>query len=575
MSTLSIAAKLGLDVAGYEAGIQKVTQKNSQLNNSFNGVKSGVGSLTSSLGSVVGVSGLIDSQLNGVIDTVSNLTSTIPSSFKKIGSGIKGMGSTITSGLASMFSSFSGFISSITAAVASTGIGAIIIAIAAALAGLVTWLKRTEEGSDALAKAFEVVNAVIATILNKLQMLGSAIVKLFSGDFKGAVEDAKAAITGWGDALRDNIEKGKKVAELKDEYEDFQATYELTMSKLSKKASEYALIMKDETYSLAERKEALKNYQAVQAQIQRLKEKDIQYQIDILKLEQSEKASLTTEDKKQLNDLLAQKVNIQTEYNNAVKETLKLQNSLNDQEKELTTGAILKVDERAWEDTREFIKKATKIEPTETDPFEGLAESAEPLILTLEKVTTMWGAMKDGIKSVINELTPTFETLRNSTIKAFGAVTQTLAAGANSFKEYGKAIKATIKQVVSSLIGEAVMTMVAAQLKKYAWLNPAIALGIATAAGGLVSTSLNAFASSVLKFNSGGIVPYNYYMGDMIPARVNSGEMILTTTQQRNLFSMLNGGRINNQFSGEVRFEIEGDKLVGVLNNYSKIQKRL
>ncbi len=575
MSTLSIAAKLGLDIAGYEAGIQKVTSKNSQLEKSFDGVKSGVSSLTSSLGSILGVGDLFDSQLNGLVSTVSNVSTTIPNSFKRIGTGLSTFGNSIIGAFSSMFSSFSAFISSITAAVAATGIGAIILAIVAALTGLVTWLKRSEEGSDALAKAFEVVKAVINTVLNKLQMLGSAIAKVFRGDFKGAAEDAKAAVTGWGDAFRENIEKGKKIADLKDEYEDFQASFALRMSELNKAASEYSVIAKDEKNSLAERKEALEKYKKVQAEIQRLKEKDINYQIQILKLEQSEKATLTTEDIKEMNELRAKKVDLQTEYNNSIKETLRLQNSLKTQEEELTIGAIVKMDENAWDSIRKEIKEANKIEPTEVNPFEGLEDNADIAILKLEDVTNAWGTFKDGIRSVVKDLTPSLDSLRDTTIKAFGHIYQTLATGANSFKEYGKAVKAAIKQAISAIISEAVMTMVAAQLKKVAWLNPAIALGIATAAGGLASTTLNAFASSVLKFSSGGVVPYSSYIGDNIPALVNSGEMVLNTTQQRNLFRMLNNGSKNGGLTGEVVFQIEGDKLVGVLNNYHKIQKRL
>ena len=44
-------------------------------------------------------------------------------------------------------------------------------------------------------------------------------------------------------------------------------------------------------------------------------------------------------------------------------------------------------------------------------------------------------------------------------------------------------------------------------------------------------------------------------------ARVNSGELILNKAQQSNLAGALSGG------GGNVRFEIEGKKLVGILSN--------
>lgn len=76
----------------------------------------------------------------------------------------------------------------------------------------------------------------------------------------------------------------------------------------------------------------------------------------------------------------------------------------------------------------------------------------------------------------------------------------------------------------------------------------------------------------------GGMIMGGTTVGDYNIARVNGGEMILNGTQQSRLFSMLNGGAgssvgDNNNLSGSVRFEISGDKLVGVLNNHNKLKQ--
>jgi len=72
---------------------------------------------------------------------------------------------------------------------------------------------------------------------------------------------------------------------------------------------------------------------------------------------------------------------------------------------------------------------------------------------------------------------------------------------------------------------------------------------------------------SIPKFEAGGIVPGGSYSGDKVLARVNSGELILNTAQQRNLAGALN-------FGGNVRFEIEGNKLVGILEQDTKKRSR-
>jgi hypothetical protein len=55
-----------------------------------------------------------------------------------------------------------------------------------------------------VSKAFGVVYSAVTAVFQSLGKIGSAIVKLFKGDFKGAWEDAKTSVTGFVD----NYEKG-------------------------------------------------------------------------------------------------------------------------------------------------------------------------------------------------------------------------------------------------------------------------------------------------------------------------------------------------------------------------------
>ena len=62
-------------------------------------------------------------------------------------------------------------------------------------------------------KAFKVVYSAVTAVFQSLGKLGSAVVKLFKGDFKGAWEDAKSSVTGFTDnyeAAVDRFEKGQK-----------------------------------------------------------------------------------------------------------------------------------------------------------------------------------------------------------------------------------------------------------------------------------------------------------------------------------------------------------------------------
>ena len=87
------------------------------------------------------------------------------------------------------------------------------------------------------------------------------------------------------------------------------------------------------------------------------------------------------------------------------------------------------------------------------------------------------------------------------------------------------------------------------------------------AAGGIIAGGAVAIAK-VLGANYGAIVPGSNYSGDRTLIAANAGEMILSSGQQNQLFSMLNGTTGTN--NGEVIFRIQGTELVGVLNNHAR-----
>lgn len=127
-----------------------------------------------------------------------------------------------------------------------------------------------------------------------------------------------------------------------------------------------------------------------------------------------------------------------------------------------------------------------------------------------------------------------------------------------------------INSLTQAKQGEAVASGIA-EASKAPWFM--IPVTIAT----VLASILSAF-SSMGKFAEGGIVGGNSYHADAIPILAKSGEMVLNRTQQRNLFSMLDGksgSGANNVNSSTVKFDIKSDRLVGVLKNRSNKMKRI
>lgn len=97
------------------------------------------------------------------------------------------------------------------------------------------------------------------------------------------------------------------------------------------------------------------------------------------------------------------------------------------------------------------------------------------------------------------------------------------------------------------------------------------AIAAVTAATSTVLGAIAAAKSTIKSsqgYAEGGIVSGQFQSGDLQTIRVNAGEMVLTTQQQKNLFSMLNNGVVGG--GGQVEFTIKGKDLVGVLNNTNK-----
>ena len=122
--------------------------------------------------------------------------------------------------------------------------------------------------------------------------------------------------------------------------------------------------------------------------------------------------------------------------------------------------------------------------------------------------------------------------------------------------------------------GEAVASTVKAAAEAGSSASKIPYVGWAIAIGAIVAIIAAIAASkSSINFAKGGIVPGSSFSGDNISANLNSGEMVLNTTQQKNLFDMLNTGSTDR--GGKVEFVIKGQELKGVLNNYDKKMSRI
>ena len=107
--------------------------------------------------------------------------------------------------------------------------------------------------------------------------------------------------------------------------------------------------------------------------------------------------------------------------------------------------------------------------------------------------------------------------------------------------------------------------------------TPVVGWILAIAAAASVLAALMGAMSKAKGFAYGGIVPGNSFSGDKSLIRANSGEMVLTTEQQKELWKFIKNGSQGNESSGgsQVEFVLRGDQLIGLMNNTNKKNSKL
>ena len=255
-------------------------------------------------------------------------------------------------------------------------------------------------------------------------------------------------------------------------------------------------------------------------------------------------------------------------------------------------------------DAADVAEWQNKIKELQKDYNEGLMSGVKNAANSLDRLTDGFKKIKESMEDedtsawekiimIINELVQLFDTLNSlsqtfntlqlisqklvkakndeemlglaQTVAAQGAVNVAkgtdIALTKTATAAEGKEAAAAVANTAAKS-GEAIAGATASGAKlPFPWNIAAIAAGIAAVVGAL---------AMIGKFASGGVVGGNSYHGDHVLARLNSGEMVLNNSQQGKLWNAINSGNLGGgKVGGKVQFEIRGDTLQGVLNNFN------
>jgi hypothetical protein len=136
-------------------------------------------------------------------------------------------------------------------------IGAIIAAIVLAVTALYKAFASTKAGGEQVEQMMAGLSAIIDVVRDRVLKVGQAIAKFFSGDFKGALKDARSSVSGIGGEIEKEFKQAAQAKKYLQEVDDAIRGLSVSRAKLNRDLAKSKEIITDENASYAEKKKAI------------------------------------------------------------------------------------------------------------------------------------------------------------------------------------------------------------------------------------------------------------------------------------------------------------------------------
>ena len=136
-------------------------------------------------------------------------------------------------------------------------IGAVVAALVLGLTALYNAFASTKAGGEQLKQMMAGVSAVIDVVRDRVLKVGEALVKFFTGDFKGAIKAGKESVSGFGAEVAKEFQQAadsvKSLQEVKDAFRDLS----VSRAKLNRDLIQAKEIIEGSTATYLEKKKAI------------------------------------------------------------------------------------------------------------------------------------------------------------------------------------------------------------------------------------------------------------------------------------------------------------------------------
>jgi len=399
-----------------------------------------------------------------------------------------------------------GMFTSFKAGLISTGIGAFVVAVGS----LISYFTSTKKGAEQLQVALKSVGAAISVARDRISSLGGAIVKVFKGDIKGAIQDAKGAVTGFGDEVRKEVKQMAELTKASQALRD--SNRELNVETARRRAEVEALkfVAEDTTKSEAERLEAAEKAFRLENELLQMRVANAKENLRI-KSEEVAASESTAED---LDELAQAEIDLFTIQQESITKQIELNNKINGIKREAEAKRLeaIKAEEEAE-------KKALEDKQAREAEQEKIRQDAEAAREAYEK------EQADAKKKRDEEEKQRAIDVQKSKLDA---TKQTLDGIKAVFGEESAAGKAA--SVVQATINtyEGISAALASSPPPFN-----IALAAITGAAGFKNVA-SILSTPIPKYNMGGIVGgYGTGTSDSVNAKLSKGESVINARSTR------------------------------------------
>lgn len=471
----------------------------------------------------------------------------------------------------------------------SSGVGALIVTLGLAVAGLTQYFKGTEEGQIAFKKVMNNISAYIEPVLQMLGKFGKAIVLFTKGKFGEAWETAKGAVKGTGEQIEKNKDNLEELNKAEEDYIKTKRSNLLANKKLEAEIASARLKANNEDdFSATQRQKAINEAISKQKELAANKNKELALETKIAETKASfGDNDIETNDK--LAQLKAQQFEITREQDKKLAMISETQQRINrelvadvslrqkqlDLQNELAqiapsdAGFFEDIEKMMDADLASFgqpvldmigpieileekLKKLQELQRLAFSPeaFQEYQTEIDGVTTQIDAFSGKLGELNETQRAVVGSVSSGFETLASSVVGSLGLASK-------GFAGFVSGLSKTVIQLIAQMLAASLSQSIAGATSSGVATGPAAVFAtpafIATAIGGVFS----AFAA-IPKFATGGIVPGGNFSGDRVLARVNSGEEILTRNDPRHRKNKSNfsGGQMTVNLAPDVKIDL-------------------